>query len=63
MLDKLKSRKFIMAAVGAALIVANQGLGLKLPEETILAFAGLLSSYLVGQSIVDAAAEKAKPKE
>ena len=55
MLSKLKSRKFILAVVGGLLIILNQGLDLNLPEGTILAFAGLLASYLIGQSVVDAA--------
>ena len=54
MLSKLKSRKFILAVVGGLLIILNQGLDLNLPEGTILAFAGLLASYLIGQSVVDA---------
>jgi len=58
MLAKLKSRKFILAAVGGLLVILNKGLDLNLPEDTILAFAGLLASYLIGQSIVDAAAAK-----
>lgn len=52
--QKLSSRKFWMAVVGAALLIANQGLGLNIPEDTVMAFAALVISYILGESFVDA---------
>lgn len=61
MLQKLKSRKFIIAVVGAILIIANDGLDLGIESETVLAFAGLLATWIVGEAAVDAKrAEKPK---
>lgn len=52
-MDRLKSRKFWMAVVGAALIVANDGLGLNLPKEETLTVAGVIIAYILGQAYVD----------
>lgn len=52
--NKFKSRKFILAVVGAALIIANDGLDLGIDQDTVLAFAGLLATWIVGESAVDA---------
>lgn len=54
MSSKFKSRKFWMAAVGAALVIANQGLDLNIDSETVLAFAGIVMSYIFGEAYVDA---------
>ena len=53
-MDKLKSRKLWMAVAGALLVIANEGLGLGLPEDSILALAGILVAYILGQGVVDA---------
>ncbi|MUT66002.1 hypothetical protein GOM71_08670 [Paenibacillus sp. NEAU-GSW1] len=53
-MKKLKSRKFILAVVGAGLIVANDGLDLGINSDTVIAFAGLLATWIVGESAVDA---------
>ncbi|MFZ5641914.1 MAG: hypothetical protein ACOY4Q_14660 [Bacillota bacterium] len=53
-MEKLKSRKFWMAIVAALLVIFNQGLGFNLPEESIMAVAGIVISYIFGQSYVDA---------
>ena len=53
-MSKLKSRKFILAFVGAALIIANDGLDLGIDKDTVLAFAGLLATWIVGEAAVDA---------
>lgn len=53
-MEKLKSRKFWMAVIAGALVVANEGLDLNLPTDTIQTFAGLVISYILGQSFVDA---------
>lgn len=54
LMKKLKSRKFILAVVGAALIIANDGLDLGINSDTVLAFAGLLATWIVGEAAVDA---------
>ncbi|WP_216651739.1 hypothetical protein [Paenibacillus sp. NEAU-GSW1] len=54
LMKKLKSRKFILAVVGAGLIVANDGLDLGINSDTVIAFAGLLATWIVGESAVDA---------
>ena len=51
----LRSARFWMAVVAAAILVANQGLGLNLPNETITAFALLVITYLLGDTAVDVA--------
>lgn len=53
-MSKLKSRKFILAVVGAILIILNDGLDLGIDSETVLAFAGLLAVWIGGESVVDA---------
>jgi uncharacterized membrane protein len=53
--DKLKSRKFWMAVIGGLLIVANDGLGLNLPKEAVMALAAVILSYIFGEAAVDAA--------
>lgn len=51
--EKLKSRKFWTVVVGAVILIANDGLGLKLDSTTILGFSGIIMSYIFGQSAVD----------
>ena len=53
MLEKFKSRKFWMAVIAAALIVANEGLGLDIPADTVLAFAAVVIGYIFGEAYVD----------
>lgn len=50
---KFKSRKFWMAVISAALVIANEGLGLGIDEQTVLAFAGIVMSFIFGESYVD----------
>ena len=52
-MEKLKSRKLWMAIVSALLMVANQGLDLKIPTESVLSIAGVVMAYIFGQSYVD----------
>lgn len=59
-MSQLRSRKLWMSLVTAALVVANRGLGLNLPEESVLAVAGIAVSYVLGQGAVDAARELAR---
>ena len=53
-MDRLKSRKLWMAVAGAALVVLNEGLGLNIPEDAVLALAGIIIAYILGQGVVDA---------
>ena len=55
---KLKSRKFWMAVVAALLVVANEGLGLGLPEDSIMAVAGVVIAYVLGEAYVDGKREQ-----
>jgi len=57
-MSKLKSRKFWMAIVAAAVLVLNDGLGMHLDKETIMTLAGVVISYILGQSYVDANKEE-----
>lgn len=52
-MEKLKSRKFIMAVVSAALVIANQGLDMHIPEDAINQFVGIVISYILAQGYVD----------
>jgi len=49
-----------MAVISALIIIANKGLGLDLPEEAILAIAGVVMAYIFGQGAVDAIKELKK---
>lgn len=51
---RLRSRKFWIAVVGALLVIANQGLGLDLPSDTVLAFAAIIIGYLFAEGAADA---------
>lgn len=50
---KFKSRKFWMAVITAIIVIANDGLGLNLPEESILTLAAVVIGYIVGESYID----------
>ena len=52
-MDKLKSRKLWMAIISGALIIMNEGLGWKIPAETVMAFAAVVLSYIFAQGYVD----------
>lgn len=54
-MQKFKSRKFWMAVVTAILVILNDGLDLGIDHETVLAFAGLVISWILGESAVDTA--------
>lgn len=53
-MSKLKSRKFWMAVVSAVLVVLNEGLDLGISSETVLTFAGLVATFILGESVIDA---------
>ena len=52
-MEKLKSRKFWMSIVGGVLVILNDGIGLSLPTETVVSFAGIIMSYIFSQGYVD----------
>lgn len=56
MIEKLKSRKLILAIVSALIVIANDGLGLGLEGETIKDFVKLVMTYIGSQGAVDLAA-------
>ena len=53
-MEKLKSRKFWMAVVSGLLIIANDGLDLGLPNESVMAIAAIALGYIFGEAAVDA---------
>ncbi len=59
-MGKLKSRKFWMALVSGLLVVFNKGLDFNIPDNTIMAFAGIAISYIFGQGWVDGQEKKAE---
>lgn len=61
---KFKSRKFWMAVISALLVILNEGLDLGIDEQTVLAFAGIIMSFIFGEAYVDGKrAEKEVPNE
>lgn len=57
-MQKFKSRKFWMAVVTAILVVLNDGLDLGVDSDTVLAFAGIVATWIIGESAVDATRKK-----
>lgn len=49
-----------MALATGVLIVANQGLGLNLPQGEIMTVAGIAISFIIGESARDAVAASKK---
>ena len=58
MVEKMKSRKFILTVVTALLTIANDGFGLGLPTTSILTITSLVTAYVLGQGYVDGQAAK-----
>lgn len=56
--EKFKSRKFWMAVVTAILVILNDGLDLGIDSETVLAFAGIVATFIIGESAIDASRVK-----
>ena len=52
-IDRLKSRKFLMALASALLIVFNEGLGWGIPPESYAWFVGVVVAWILGESYVD----------
>lgn len=48
----IRTSEFWLAVVGAFVMIANRGLGLDLPEETIMSIAGVVASYIFGRTAV-----------
>jgi hypothetical protein len=53
MSDKLKSRKFWMAVATATITVLVDGLDLPIDGQTVLAFVGLVASWIWAEAVVD----------
>lgn len=53
MVDRLKSRKFLMAVAAAVLIVLNEGLGLGIPADAYGWFVGVVVAYILGEAYTD----------
>jgi uncharacterized membrane protein len=60
MQEKLKSRKFWVAIIGALLVVINDQLELGLDTESLMGIVGIAITYIIGQSAVDATKRKEK---
>ena len=52
-MNKLKSRKFWMAVLTALLIILNDGLGLDIPNESLISIVGIVVAYIAGESYID----------
>lgn len=55
----VKSSEFWMSLFAAAVMVANEGLGLGIPAESVMSLAGVAVSYVIGRSAVKAKASPA----
>lgn len=53
MKSKFLSRKFLMAIISAALVIANDGLELGLDQNTIVAFGSIVVGWIVSEAVVD----------
>jgi len=53
-MDKLKSRKLVVAVMSALFIVLTDGFGVDLQPETYWSLIAVASAYIFGQSYVDA---------
>ena len=53
MRNKMKSRKFWISVVGAVVLVLVDGLGIGIDREVILAAAGVIISFVLGESYID----------
>ena len=52
-LQRLKSRKFIMALASAIFIVMNEGLDLGIPPDAYGWLVGVVVAWILGESYVD----------
>lgn len=58
MKKKLTSRKLWMSIVSAALVIANEGFDLGISNESVMAFAAIVMSFIFSQGYVDAKEKK-----
>lgn len=58
MLEKIKSRKLIVAAIGSILILINEQIGLDMSTATMASVGGVVAAYILGQSYVDSVGKK-----
>lgn len=54
MFEKFLSRRFIVTVLSSVFFSGSAALGLNIPVETILAVSGVIASYILGTSYVDA---------
>lgn len=57
-LQRFTSRKFLMAVAAALLIVLNEGLEMGIPTDAYGWLVGVVISYIVGESFIDASVAK-----
>jgi hypothetical protein len=62
MKSKLLSRKFLMAVISAALVIANDGLNLGLDQNTIIAFGSIVVGYIAIEGATDIAKKPVEVK-
>lgn len=51
MKNGIKTSEFALVVVGAVITIANDGLGLGLDRETIMAFATMVAGYAVSRGV------------
>ena len=61
MLEKFKSRKFLLALGSALLVLLNEGLGFGIPEEAFNRLVALVVAYLLAEGAVDVAKAFKRP--
>jgi len=52
-MDRLKSRKFLMALATALLMILNEGLALGIPADVYGWIVGVVIAWILGESYVD----------
>jgi hypothetical protein len=52
-MDRLKSRKFLMALATALLMILNEGLDLGIPADVYGWIVGVVIAWILGESYVD----------
>lgn len=49
-----QTSEFWLSIVSACLLVSNKGLGLGIDEGTVMAFAGMVISYVISRTVIKA---------
>jgi len=52
-MNKFKSRKFWMAVISGVLVILNDGMDIGIDNQTVMAFAGIVMSFIFGEAYVD----------